>query len=249
MSDMSRRSYAQSCSLASGLDVLGERWTLLLVRELLLGPQRFSDLLESLDGIGPNTLAARLRGMESDGLVSKRRLPPPAASTVYELTERGAALEPVLLEMARWGRSLLPAEPGDLHPGWVAFGLKTAFDPAAATDVDLTYEVWVDGESYVVAIGGGRLTVARGEHPRPDARIETDGETLYRLGNGELDLRAATAAGTLRFSGDRTAHRAWARSFTVVPPASGPPSARAGATSATPPARTRRRSAPAPRAR
>jgi DNA-binding HxlR family transcriptional regulator/putative sterol carrier protein len=243
---MSRRSYEQTCSLASGLDVLGERWTLLLVRELLLGPQRFSDLLDSLEGIGPNTLATRLRGMETDGLVTKRRLPPPAASTVYELTDRGEALEPVLLELARWGRPLLPAEPHDLHPGWVAFGLKTAFDPGGAEGLDLTCELRVDGEPYVVTIRGGRLDVTRGEHPHPDARIETDGAALFRLGNGELDLRAAISAGTVRFDGDRSSQRAWARSFSVVPASEGVPS---GVPSGAPPARTRRPSRPGPRAR
>ena len=219
MSSVTRRSYEQTCSLAFGLDVLGERWTLLLVRELLLGPQRFSDLLDSLEGIGPNTLATRLRGMESDGLVQKRRLPPPAASTVYELTDRGRALEPVLLEMARWGRALLPAEPQDLHPGWVAFALKIAFDTSGAQDVELTCELCVDGQSYVVTIGDGQIAVTRGEDPRADARIETDGPTLYRLGNGELDLRAAVADGSLKFEGDRSAQRAWARAFSVVRPA------------------------------
>ena len=219
MSSVTRRSYEQACSLAFGLDVLGERWTLLLVRELLLGPQRFSDLLESLEGIGPNTLATRLRAMESDGLVQKRRLPPPAASTVYELTDRGRALEPVLLEMARWGRALLPAEPQDLHPGWVAFALKIAFDASSAHDVELTCELCVDGQSYVVTIADGRIAVARGEDPRADARIETDGPTLYRLGNGGLDLRAAIADGSLKFEGDRSAQRAWGRAFSVVPPA------------------------------
>ena len=219
MSFMTRRSYEQTCSLAFGLDVLGERWTLLLVRELLLGPQRFSDLLDSLDGIGPNTLATRLRGMESNGVVTKRRLPPPAASTVYELTERGRALEPVLVEMARWGRALLPAEPDELHPGWVAFALKIAFDPSGAQDVDLTYELSVDGQGYVVTIGSGHITVTRGEAPSAAARIETDGRTLYRLGNGELDLRAAVADGSLTFEADRNAQRAWARAFSVVPPA------------------------------
>ena len=216
---MARRSYEQTCSLAFGLDVLGERWTLLLVRELLLGAQRFSDLLDSLDGIGPNTLATRLRGMESNGLVTKRRLPPPAASTVYELTERGRALEPVLLEMARWGRSLLPAEPEELHPGWVAFALKIAFDPTSAKDLELTCGLCVDGESYVVTIADGRIAVTRGEDSRAQARIETDGATLYRLGNGELDMRTAIEDGSFKFDGDRSAQRAWGRAFSVVPPA------------------------------
>src|SRR3712207_3261653 len=104
---MSGRSYDQFCGLAKALDVLGERWTLLVVRELLLGPKRYSDLLEGLPGIGTNLLAARLKALEASGLVGRRRLPPPAASNVYELTERGRALEPAIFELIRWGLDLL----------------------------------------------------------------------------------------------------------------------------------------------
>lgn len=221
---MPRRSYQQDCSIAAGLDVLGERWTLLLVRELLLGPQRFSDLLGSLDGIGPNTLAARLKGMEADGLVTRRRLPPPAGSVVYELTGRGRALEPVLVELARWGRSLLPEKPHATRPGWVVIGLKTAFDPeglrhaGVTADRELTYQLQVGEERYVVTIRGRSIDVARGEHRRPDATVVTDQETLYLLGNGRLRLADAVADGRFRIEGDRTAVRAWGRAFTVVPP-------------------------------
>src|SRR3712207_6674695 len=100
---MSGRSYDQFCALAKALDVLGERWTLLVVRELLLGPKRYSDLLEGLPGIGTNLLATRLKTLEANGLVARRRLPAPAASTVYELTDRGRGLEPALYELMRWG--------------------------------------------------------------------------------------------------------------------------------------------------
>ena len=223
---MTRRSYQQSCSIASGLDVLGERWTLLLVRELMLGPQRFSDLLGSLDGIGPNTLAARLKGMEADGLVTKRRLPAPAGSVVYELTERGRALEPVLVEVARWGRSLLPEQPGSTRPGWVVLGLKAAFDPAGLKGIDgidgreIVYQLWVGDEGYVVTVRDRELSVGRGEHPRPDATVVTDDETLYLLGNGRLRLREAVDSGRFRIEGDPVAVRAWAKAFTVVPPTS-----------------------------
>jgi putative sterol carrier protein len=103
----------------------------------------------------------------------------------------------------------------------VAFALKAAFDPSGTGEAASTYELRVDGESYAVTIDPEGLTVARGEHPRADARIETDGATLYKLGNGELDLRAAIAAGTFRFDGDRSARRSWGRAFTVVPAAVG----------------------------
>src|SRR5947199_3524354 len=101
------RSYNQFCPAARALDLVGERWTLLVVRELLFGPKRYTDLQEGLPGIGPNVLAARLRALEGAGLVQKRRLPPPAASTVYELTEIGAGLRPVLMDLFQWVLQLL----------------------------------------------------------------------------------------------------------------------------------------------
>src|SRR5690349_18853317 len=105
----SGRSYRQYCAVARGLDVVGERWTLLIVRDLLTGPKRYKDLLEGLPGIGTNLLAGRLREMEQYGIVTRRVLPPPAGSTVYELTELGQALEPAVVALGRWGHHFLGA--------------------------------------------------------------------------------------------------------------------------------------------
>src|ERR1700682_1205746 len=107
-----RRTYGQFCPVARSLDVLGVRWTLVLVRELLLGPQRYSELRDRLPGMWSNLLAQRLRDLDAAGLVQRRELPPPAARLVYELTERGQALEPLVYELARWGLELLD-DPGD----------------------------------------------------------------------------------------------------------------------------------------
>ena len=104
---MARRSYDQYCGLARALDVLGERWTLLLVRELVMGPRRFRDLQEGLPGIGPNVLSARLKMLEAEGIAARRRLPPPGALTVYELTERGRGIEDAIVALTRWGRDRL----------------------------------------------------------------------------------------------------------------------------------------------
>ena len=122
-----RRSYEQFCPLARAMDVLGERWTLLLVRELLVAPMRFSDLRAHLDGIGSALLTQRLRDLERAGLVERAELPPPAARTVYQLTERGRALEPVIYELARFGLPYLdvPTEEQPLHPHLLPHGLKT----------------------------------------------------------------------------------------------------------------------------
>src|SRR5262249_19104128 len=106
------RSYRQYCAVARGLDVVGERWTLLIVRGLLVGPKRYKDLLDGLPGIGTNLLAARLKELEKVGVVRRTVLPPPAGSTVYELTESGQALEPVVMALGRWGVRLMD-EPHD----------------------------------------------------------------------------------------------------------------------------------------
>src|SRR5947209_6790027 len=117
---MSKRSYNQYCAVARALDVIGERWTLLIVRELLTGPKRFKDLLEGLCGIGTNLLAARLKDLEGQGVVWRTSLPPPAGSKVYELTELGRSLEPVVVALSRWGLKLLdaPSEEEDLKAAW-----------------------------------------------------------------------------------------------------------------------------------
>src|SRR3954451_13767324 len=127
--EMSKRSYNQYCAMARALDALGERWTLLVIRELLSGPKRFKDLLEGLPGIGTNLLAARLKNLESEGLLCRVTLPPPAGSTVYELTERGREIEPVLIGLARWGLGLLGApRPSDVfRPVWAVQAMKATF--------------------------------------------------------------------------------------------------------------------------
>ncbi len=128
-----RKSYEQYCPIAHALDLVGERWALLVVRELMHGPKRYTDLADHLPGIGTNILAARLRALEECGLVAKRRLPPPAASQVYELTEYGQSLRTVMRELALWGaRSLGPPTAGDeLFPGWLENALDTILAPVA----------------------------------------------------------------------------------------------------------------------
>lgn len=220
---MARRTYDQHCALAHGLDVLGERWTLLVIRELLLGPQRFSDLESSLSGIGPNTLAARLRQMESDGLIEKRRLPPPAPATVYALTEQGAALEPTIIELGRWGRQRLPARIGHeaFRPGWLLLALKVSFDPAHAADVDAVYELTVSDEPFTVRIHHGSIDVSRGSASDADVAICTDQDTLLALANGTVSPGDAIEQGDLRIEGDSGAARAWFRAFSVIHPTAG----------------------------
>src|SRR6478609_1913478 len=125
---MSARTYGQLCGLARALDVLGERWTLLLIRELSRGPKRFRDLLTNLPGIGTNLLTARLKSLESDGVIRRTLLPPPAGVHVYELTARGRALEQPLQQLALWGFDLLPDDPGTAtaRAAWAAASMRAA---------------------------------------------------------------------------------------------------------------------------
>src|SRR3989454_7365748 len=138
-----KRTYKQFCPLARSLDILGERWTLLIVRNLLVGPQRYKDLLDGLPGIGTNLLAARLKDLEKEGIIQRRKLPPPAGSTVYEFTELGRGLEQPLLDLARWGMWTLrrPAENAGFRPTWGALAMKMMFSSGAAKGSRETYEL------------------------------------------------------------------------------------------------------------
>jgi DNA-binding HxlR family transcriptional regulator len=194
---VTRRTYDQYCGIARALDTLGERWTLLLVRELLIGPKRFSDLMEGLPGIGANALSTRLKSMEGDGLLTKRRLPPPAASTVYELTERGRALEPAINELARWGATMLEAPGPETHfrTGWIVTGLRAMFDPQAAAGISRNLRLRVDDEVFAIRVHQGTIEVEQGEGGDPDIDIATDSETVLAISSGKTSAEEAVADG------------------------------------------------------
>jgi DNA-binding HxlR family transcriptional regulator len=164
------KSYNQYCPIAHALDVIGERWSLLIVRELIEHEQlRYSDLHCQLTGCGTNILASRLKDLERHGVVRRRRLPPPAASTVYELTEYGQELRPVMHVLAHWGASSLgpPRPDEDLEPGWLAGALRMAFPPHPT---DECIEFRVDDE--IASFVGGEACEGRAESP--DAVIAGD---------------------------------------------------------------------------
>jgi DNA-binding HxlR family transcriptional regulator len=185
-----RRGYGQFCAAASALDVVGERWTLLIVRDLLMGPKRYTDLRAGLPGIATDLLAARLRTLEGAGLVARRTLPPPAPATVYELTERGRLLGPVVAGLARVGFAFLgePPDDADLLPERLVLALRAAFHPDAAADLDATYQLVLDGEAFVLSVRDGELEVTRGTSGDADLTIETEPVTLVRFLRGEAEL-------------------------------------------------------------
>jgi DNA-binding HxlR family transcriptional regulator len=162
--------------------VVGERWALLVVREMLLGPQRFTDLRAGLPKLGPDVLSQRLRDLEQAGIVRRGKLPPPAASRVYELTERGKELEPVILGLGRWGsREPFPDGEAELGPDSAVLALKTMFDPSRAARLDETYELRFGELPYRLTVKGGELDAARGSADAPDATIATDPGTLVEV--------------------------------------------------------------------
>jgi DNA-binding HxlR family transcriptional regulator/putative sterol carrier protein len=202
-----RRSYRQYCAMARALDVLGERWTLLIVRELLTGPKRFKDLLDGLPGIGTNLLAGRLKELEGEGLLRRTTLPPPAGSAVYELTGRGRDLEPVLMGLARWGVDLLgQPRPGEaFKPAWAVQAMKATFRPEAARWVRETYEFRVGEDVFHVRVDDGVSEPEYGPAWEPDLILRTDPDTFLALVSGRSEASDAIEAGRLEVEGDAEA--------------------------------------------
>src|SRR5688572_22379266 len=167
-----KRTYGDVCGVARALDVVGERWALLIVRELLLGPKRFTDLRAGLPHLGPDVLSQRLRELEAAGMVRRRTLPPPAPAKVYELTDLGAELEPVVLALGRFG-SRLPVPPGEHRMSFDAhlLSLSTLFDPRRAGSFSARVELRLGDERFRAEVAGGRFTIERGTAASPDAVI------------------------------------------------------------------------------
>ena len=202
---VSRRTYDQYCAVARALDVVGERWTLLLVRELLTGPKRFKDLLDGLSGIGTSLLTARLKDLEGNGILRRATLPPPAGSKVYELTDLGRSLEPVVIALSRWGLKLLDAPRREevSRPAWAMVALQSSLELEVVHGRKETYEFRVDGELFHVQVEGGEAEVRQGPAVDPDLIISGDTETLLSVAAGRLMLAEAVEAGAIATEGDR----------------------------------------------
>lgn len=197
-----RRSYDQYCSAARALDTVGDRWTLLIVRELLAGPRRYTDLHADLPGVSTDVLASRLKDMERDGLTTRRRLPPPGAAYVYELTGRGAGLLPVLQALGAWGEPELGGRrPTDaVRAHWFALPLLRALEGGTGL-----VEVRLDeGVFHLRAGSGDGAGPVYGDGPapgEPDARLSLDTATCTAISRGELTLADAVRAGRVEVAG------------------------------------------------
>lgn len=206
--------------MAHSLDLLGERWALLVVRELLFGPKRFTDLRAGLPGASADMLSQRLRELQDSGIVRRHRTQPPASAWVYELTEWGLELEPVFSHLGRWGSR----SPGMRHDAPIGvdslmLSLKALFDPAAADGLTATVALRLTGQDFQARIAGGGLTVSRGRPDRPDASLDTDPATLTGLLHEGRPLDAAVRAGDLQLTGDRAVAERFLRLFPLPPPA------------------------------
>ena len=213
------RRFDEYCPVANALSIVGERWALLIVRELLKGPRRYTDLTAGLPGIGTKVLATRLRELEDGNVVQRRKLPPPAASTVYELTEYGRGLEEVIHAIARWGaRSLgLPKREDDLDPEWGFNAFPALLYPERARGLTATFVARIDDDVFTVRLVGGRLRVDAGAVADPDLDLATDMATFFALASGELPPREALDAGRVRISGDPEELERFFRVFSFAP--------------------------------
>jgi DNA-binding HxlR family transcriptional regulator len=209
-----RKSYNQNCPVAMGLDVLGERWTLLILRELLGGPRRYSDLRSELPGIATNLLAERLRGLEDAGLVERRELPAPIARTVYSLSDEGwRTVPPVILAIANFGLGLMDlADHADTPLNGFLAAVALGFQPSTGGDVDATYRVVVDGRVFDFALRHGVMG------PGDGAKAVTAHATAVDLITARTATQAARRKSALRrvtFEGDPDAVRTFREVFNL----------------------------------
>jgi DNA-binding HxlR family transcriptional regulator len=198
-----RRRYGQYCGLARALELVGERWALLIIRDLLVGPRRFTNLRQGLPRIPTNVLSERLKELEQAGVVRRRVLPRPAASVVYELTEYGAELEDVVMRLGLWGAQSLGEPRSDeiVTADSLVMALRSSFVVQAASGRPLTYELRLGDIVLGARIDAGTLTVSQDGHAEADLVIET-GPAIKQLLSGELSPAQAIEGGSVRLEGD-----------------------------------------------
>jgi DNA-binding HxlR family transcriptional regulator/putative sterol carrier protein len=215
-----KRSYGEACRFAYALDVVGERWALLVVRELLLGPKRFTDLRAGLPHASSNILSERLRDLEHGGVIQRRKLPPPAASSVYELTEWGRELEPIVTKLGAWGaRSPIPPESQEIGADSIVLALRSLFDPELAGDSSGIYELRIGEERFRVEVADGEVELSRGAVEDPAVSIATaDAGSFAGILAGQLPLDEAIATGAAQIEGGKQAAKRFLRLFPMPDP-------------------------------
>ncbi|KFU79185.1 DNA-binding transcriptional regulator, HxlR family [Amycolatopsis lurida] len=215
---MTARTYGQFCGLARALEIIGERWSLLVIRDLVLGPKRFDELQQGLPKIPMSILSTRLNELERHGVVQRRVLSQLDAGVVYELTEYGNDLDQIVLQLGLWGaRSLGDPTADDLFTlDSAVLSLYTTFQPDAARGVHCAFEMHYGGEMVIHAvIEDGALTAGEGPHPDPDLVIEPRGPVMLKLLNGEMDAASALTSGAVAVKGDPDKLELFTRMFHI----------------------------------
>jgi DNA-binding HxlR family transcriptional regulator len=206
MSDESplARSYAQLCGIATALDVIGDRWSVLVIRDLLLGPLRFVDLSDGLPGIGTNTLTARLKLLEAMNVVARRAVPMPERGTVYELTPYGRDLEPILMALGRWGAVSMGRLPEHTttRSRWLVAAMLAFHNESVEVDRPTTWALQLSDGTFNVHAADNRVSITAGTTERPETIVTTSDETLHRLLTGQLSPEAAVTEGAVVLDGD-----------------------------------------------
>jgi DNA-binding HxlR family transcriptional regulator/putative sterol carrier protein len=214
------RTYGDGCAIARALDLVGERWALLVVRDLLLGPKRYTDLRRGLPGASPNVLSERLRELERAGVVRRRKLPPPAASRVYELTDWGLELEETVTSLGRWA-ARSPTPPSDVpiaSADSVILALLARFDARAAHGLRAVYELRLGEDRFRIDVADDEIRTARGGAEQSDATIESDNDTLAAVLWGGLSLSSAQRSGKLTIEGDKASVERFVQLFPMPEP-------------------------------
>lgn len=217
-SEPGRRRYEDACGTAHALELIGERWALLILRELMLGPKRFGDIRADLPGLSANVLTQRLESLEAAGLLLKRKLPPPASVQVYELTDWGYEAEPIIKTMGRWAaRSPLHDPSLPISATSLMLSFRTMFSAERAGDLRVTIGFRLGAESLLVSIADGRLTAERGDAAQGDAIFTGSPSAVAGVVYGGVPIAAMEAEGALTFEGDRTVAERFATLFPLPP--------------------------------
>jgi DNA-binding HxlR family transcriptional regulator/putative sterol carrier protein len=216
---MARDPYQQYCALARTLDVAGDRWTLLIVRELAPGPRRFTDLLEGLPGVSRNLLTERLRALERAGIIARHELPPPAARRVYELTDDGRDLAVAMAPLIAWGaRRLGERKPGEsFRARWPAVAMAGLADREAARGVSESYQYLIGESAFHFTVDDGSIQLRDGRAQDPAVTLTTDEETWMDIASGKITASSAAAAGALTVAGDAEAAKRLRKIFAREP--------------------------------